>query len=379
MIPCQRHLFDIPDDVAYLNCAYMSPLLKTVTEAGVQALARKATPWKVTSDDFFTESEEARRLAAKLINATVDDIAIVPAVSYGLAVAAANLPLKPGETILILAEQFPSNVYTWREMAKACGAEVVTVDRPANGDWTGAILEKLDEQVAITALPHCHWTDGGIIDLVRIGEHCRAKGSALVLDITQSIGALPFDIQAIRPDIVAIGGYKWMMGPYSLGYLYVAPAHQDGKPLEQNWISRAGSENFARLIDYQDGYQPGARRFDVGERSNFALMPASIAAMSQLLDWGVQAIAETLAVKTGEIAERARTIGLAPMAAHARAGHFLGVRFPNGIPPGLPERLADNQVYVSLRGDSLRVTPHLYNNDADVDRLFSVLESLLQD
>ncbi|MGH1479673.1 MAG: aminotransferase class V-fold PLP-dependent enzyme [Geminicoccales bacterium] len=374
MIPCQRHLFDIPDDVAYLNCAYMSPFLKTVTEAGMQAIARKATPWKVVPTDFFTESEEARRLAAGLINAAADDIAIIPAVSYGLAVAARNLPLQSGQSILVLAEQFPSNVYTWREMARDQGAEIVTIERPADGDWTAAVLAKLDERVAITALPHCHWTDGGILNLEHIGQACRAIGSALVLDITQSIGALPFDVQAIKPDVVAIGGYKWMMGPYSLGYLYVAPAHQDGVPLEQNWILRAGSENFARLIDYQDAYQPGARRFDVGERSNFALIPASIAAMSQLRDWGVPAIAETLSAKTESIAERAREIGLAPMAAHARAGHFLGIRFPDAMPDGLPECLAENQVYVSLRGSSLRVTPHLYNNDADVDRLFDVLK-----
>ena len=167
-------------------------------------------------------------------------------------------------------------------------------------------------------------------------------------------------------------------GPYSLGFLYVAPRHQGGQPLEQNWISRAGSENFARLIDYRDEYQPGARRFDVGERSNFALMPQSIAALRMLLDWTVPAIAETLATKTAAIAERARTLGLAPMAASRRAGHFLGIRFPDGMPNGLPERLADNQVYVSLRGESLRVTPHLYNNETDVDRLFSVLEPLLK-
>lgn len=376
IIPCQRHLFDIPDDIAYLNCAYMSPLMKTVTEAGMRGIARKATPWTTVPGNFFDESEEARRLAARLINASADDIAIIPAVSYGLAVAARNLQVAAGEIILVLAEQFPSNVYTWREMARERGAEVVTVERPQDGDWTRAVLAKLDERVAITALPHCHWTDGGILDLERIGAACRGVRSALVLDITQSIGALPFDAQAIKPDIVAIGGYKWMMGPYSLGYLYVAPAHQGGRPLEQNWITRAGSENFSRLIDYQDAYQPGARRFDVGERSNFALIPASIAGMSQLLDWGVANIAETLATKTAVIAERAREIGLAPMAAHARAGHFLGVRFPKGIPDGLPERLAEERVYVSLRGSSLRVTPHLYNHDGDVDRLFAVLERL---
>ena len=377
MIPCQRHLFEIPDDVAYFNCAYQSPLLRSVTEAGVKAVRRKVTPWMVTPADFFTESEEAREHFARLVNATADDIAIIPAVSYGLAVAARNLWLDKGDAILVLAEQFPSNVYTWRELAKTTGAEVITVDRPRDGDWTRAILERLDERVAITALPHCHWTDGGIIDLETVGERCRTIGSALVLDITQSIGALPFDVAKVRPDYMIAACYKWMMGPYSLGFLYVAPEHRDGEPLEQNWIARAGSENFARLIDYRDDYQPGARRFDVGERSNFALMPQAIAALEQLLDWDVPSIAETLADKTATIAERARSVGLAPMAANRRAGHFLGVRFPEGVPAGLPERLAEGQVYVSLRGDSLRVTPHLFNNEQDVDRLFSVLTPML--
>ncbi|MGI9419051.1 MAG: aminotransferase class V-fold PLP-dependent enzyme [Geminicoccaceae bacterium] len=377
MIPCQRHRFEIPEDVAYLNCAYMSPLSNAVSAAGVEAATRKATPWVVRPVDFFTESEKARGLFARLVNAAADDIAIVPAASYGLAVAARNLPVDAGATILVLAEQFPSNVYTWRELAGEKNADVVTVERPHDGDWTRAILERLDDRVAITALPHCHWTDGGIIDLEAVGERCRSAGSALVVDLTQSIGALPFDVAAIRPDVMVAAGYKWMMGPYSLGYLYVAPEHQDGRPLEENWISRAGSENFARLIDYQDDYQPGARRYDMGERSNFGLMPASIAALEQLLDWTVPAIAETLAAKTAAIAERARSVGLAPMAASRRAGHFLGVRFPDGVPDGLPERLAENQVYVSLRGDSLRVTPHLYNNEADVDRLFSILEPML--
>lgn len=377
MIPCQRHLFDIPDDIAYLNCAYMSPSSKAVAAAGIEGARRKTSPWTLKPSDFFAESEEARALFARLVNAVADDIAIVPAASYGLAVAARNLPVSNGDTILLLAEQFPSNVYTWRELAKACGADVITINRPPDGDWTQAILDRLDRRVAITALPHCHWTDGGIIDLETVSESCRAVNSALVLDITQSIGALPFDVSSIRPDFVVAGGYKWMMGPYSLGYLYVAPAHQAGEPLEHNWITRKGSENFARLIDYQDDYQPGARRFDVGERSNFALMPASLAAMTQLLDWTVPAIAETLAAKTAAIAERARAIGLAPMAASRRAGHFLGVRFPDGLPDGLPERLAANQVYVSLRGDSLRITPHLYNSESDVDRLFSILEPML--
>jgi selenocysteine lyase/cysteine desulfurase len=377
MIPCQRALFDLPDDVAYLNCAYMSPLLKRAAAAGAEALARKCQPWTISPDDFFADSERARQLFATLLGATADDIALVPAASYGLAVAAANLRCPAGARILLLAEQFPSNVYTWRELASQRGAEVLTIERPPDDDWTGAVLAGLDERVAIAALPHCHWTDGGLLDLVAIGRRCREVGCALVLDVTQSLGALPLDLAAVAPDFLVCPGYKWLLGPYSLGYLYAAPQHQEGRPLEQNWIAREGSEDFARLIDYRERYQPGARRFDVGERSNFALLPVSIVALEQLLAWGVAEIAATLATRTAAIAARATALGLRATAADLRAGHFLGLRFPHGVPPGLPERLAEERVHVSLRGDSLRVTPHLYNDERDSDRLLAVLEALV--
>jgi selenocysteine lyase/cysteine desulfurase len=377
MISCQRDLFDLPQDVAYLNCAYMSPLLKLAVAQGAAGIARKARPWTISADDFFTDSERARSLFAELLGAGADDIALVPAASYGIAVAAANLPLREGRRILVLAEQFPSNVYAWRELARRKGGEVVTLQRPPDGDWSAAILARLDERVAITALPHCHWTDGGLIDLVSIAARCREVGSALVIDASQSLGALPFDLAAVRPDYLACAGYKWLLGPYSLSYLYVAPRWQDGQPIEHNWIARTGSEDFSGLVIYQDSYQPRARRFDVGERANFGLMPAGIAGLEQLLRWGQPAIIETLATRTADIVRRASALGLQALPAQLRAGHFLGLRFPGGAPAGLPERLAKEHVHVSLRGDSLRVTPHLYNNDADVDRLFGVLERTL--
>ena len=104
----------------------------------------------------------------------------------------------------MLAEQFPSNVYAWRELARRKGGEVVTLQRPPDGDWSAAILARLDERVAITALPHCHWTDGGLIDLVSVAARCREVGSALVIDATQSLGALPLDLAAIRPGFLGL-------------------------------------------------------------------------------------------------------------------------------------------------------------------------------
>jgi selenocysteine lyase/cysteine desulfurase len=282
----QRQLFDIPPGVAYLNCAYMAPQLRSVTEAGLSAVQRKASPWTVPPSAFFDESERLRSTFASVAGVDADAIALVPSVSYGIGTAVANVDIAAGQTVVVLAEQFPSNVYPWRAAAAASGAEVLTVARPADGDWTAAVATAVDERTAVVAVPQCHWTDGSIVDLVAVGAAAREVGAALVVDATQSFGAVPFDVAAVQPDFLVTAGYKWLLGPYSLGYLYVAPHRRDGVPLEHNWITRAGSEDFAALVDYRDEPAPGARRYDVGERSNFVLVPMALAALEQILAWG---------------------------------------------------------------------------------------------
>jgi selenocysteine lyase/cysteine desulfurase len=374
MIPSQRQLFDIPDEIAYLNCAYLGPLSKAVVAAGREAAARKARPWEIGSEDFFTETEIARGLFARIINADDEDVAIIPAASYGVSVAARNLQLEKNQSIVLLAEQFPSNVYAWRESADNAGARVVTVERPEHGDLTRAVLDAIDERTAIVALPNCHWADGALLDLERIARRCREIGASLVLDVTQSAGVMPLDVRVIRPDYLVAACYKWLLGPYSTGFLYVAPHRQAGKPIEYNWRARIGSDNFAELVNYQDAYLPGALRFDVGECANFHTMPAVIAALQQIVDWNPALIAQTLAARNADIAGRAAALGLECLDSKQRAGHFLGLRFSGGIPGGLLDALRKARVFVSVRGDTLRITPHVYNDDADADRLIHALE-----
>jgi selenocysteine lyase/cysteine desulfurase len=368
----QRELFDIPDDVAYFNCATMAPLLRAAGAAAEAALARRARPWLISSDDWFTGAEERRALFARLAGVDPEGVALVPATSYGLAVAAANLRARPGQRVLVMADDYPSNRYTWQRFARRTGAEVVAVERREGRTWGEALVEATDERTAVVAVLAVHWTDGGAVDLAAVGARAREAGAALVVDASQALGAVPLDLAAVRPDFLVTVGYKWLLGPVALGYLYVAEAHRDGVPLEENWISRLGSEDFAALVDYQDRYQPGARRFDVGQRTAFEATPMATAALRQLLDWEVPRVAATLGAITGRIRREVEAIGLR-LTSTDRAPHMLGVAVPGEARRAVAAALADAGVHVGVRGSSLRVAPHLWTTDQDVERLVGAL------
>ena len=369
-----RELFEIPEGITYLNCASMAPQLQSVTEAGLRAVRTKASPWNLSGPEWFSGSEELRALAARVMGTDSDAVALVPAASYGIATAAASLPFSSGQTIVILHQQFPSNVYAWYELAKKKGGHVVVAQRAAGVDWTEALIQAIDDNTAIVAVPQCHWTDGSKVDLERVGQRARDVGAAFVIDASQSLGASPLNLERIQPDFLVAVGYKWLLGPYGLGYLYVAPKWREaGVPLEQSWIARAGSDDFSRLVDHTDAYRPGARRFDMGESPQFVLAPMAIAALQQILAWGVERIQQTLSLLTEKIAQLAADIDYSVLPPEQRSAHMIGIRPARGIPAGLPQRLHEANVYVSVRGDSIRIAPYLYNDASDIERLFAVL------
>lgn len=377
-IGSQRDLFEIRDGVTFLNCANMSPQLRSVTSSGIEAVKSKESPWLISPPDWFSAPERLRELAAKLIGVDAEAVALVPSVSYGIAIAAANVKVERGQYIVLLNEQFPSNVYAWKVLAAQQNANIRTVQREPGGTWTDAVRAAIQNDTAVVTVPNCHWTDGSLIDLVEVGAKARSVGAALVVDASQSLGAYPIDIMKVQPDFLVSVGYKWLMGPYGLGYLYVAPVwREQGLPIENSWLSRAGSEDFAGLVDYQDEYRSGARRFDMGEFPQFVLVPMAIEALRQILNWGVENIQNSLAILTKEIEQRVLKIGGSALPAGKRAAHMIGIRLPNGLPDQLSKRLASENIFVSIRGDSIRVAPHLYNDKADIDRLFEVLDEIL--
>lgn len=382
MLTCQRDQFFLPDDTHYLNCAYMAPLARPVEEAGIAGMRRKRVPSGITAADFFTDAERARRRFARLVNiADPARVAIIPSASYGVAVAAGNLRVRRGQNVVIAHQQFPGNVYAWRALARREGLELRAVAPPDDAArrapaWNERLLDAIDDGTAAVAIGHVHWTDGTRFDLAALGERARAVGAALIIDGTQSVGALPFDVERLRPDALVCAGYKWLLGPYSIGLAYFGPRFDGGTPLEETWIAREGSEDFRALVDYRDAYLPGAVRYDVGERSNFILLPMLIAALELLLAWGADEIQAYCRALTAELLAEAASLGFAVEEEAGRGAHLFGLRAPPRVDvPRLQALLAERRVAVSLRGSAIRVSPHVYNDSADVAALLDCLRA----
>ena len=369
MLACQRALFDVPRDVAYLNNAASSPLPIPVRAAGEAGVAAKCRPWTMDNAAIARQAMAVRAAVARLIGAAPGDIAITPSVAYGVATAAANLPMPPGSRILLAAGEFPSQSYAWARRAEQSGATLDIVKPPGDGDWTSALLARITQPglppVSVAALTPLHWTDGSLIAIEQLAPALRAQGAAIVVDATQAAGILPLNVAALGADYLVFPTYKWVLGPYTLAFLYAAPGRQSDAPLEQHGSNhRGGSEPF-------DGQPPvllpSAERFDMGERFNPVSLPMALAGMELLAGWGQATVAERLRWLTDSLAQHAEAAGWHPVPRAQRPPHILGLRPPAGTDVAATvTRLAASGVHVAQRGGVMRVSAHVFNDEADV-------------
>jgi selenocysteine lyase/cysteine desulfurase len=377
MLPSQRALFEIPRQICYLNAASFSPLPLRTLEAGRAAVLRKGTPWTLEAGFANAQHDRARSAAARLIQAEPSDIALIPSISYGVATAAKLLTLGRGTRVIVLENDHSSPVLEWQTRAKAQGFTVETIRQPDDGDWTSAVLESIARPgappVSLASISSVHWSDGGLIDVDKIGAALKQQGAAFLIDATQGAGVLAMDVQRLDPDFVIFPTYKWLLGPYGRAFLYVAKRHQDGIPLEQTASGRSNvrAENAVYFSDLS--YVPDARRFDMGERDHFISMEMASIGMEMVADWGAPAIVQRLAMLTERIAQAVRGIGVHVPEPHLRAPHILSLAFKGGMPAGLIEGMASEGVYVAPRLGRMRVSPHVYNDEADADRFVEVL------
>jgi selenocysteine lyase/cysteine desulfurase len=375
----QKHLFQLPEDIHYLNGAYMSPLLKSVEEAGLEGLIRKRNPTLITPNDFFENAEKLKVNFGKLINGNPQQVAIIPSASYGLMSAVKNLPTSNGNTALILSEEFPSDFYTLRKWCTDHGKNLKIIDAPSGYEkrgelWNNAILSNINHDTSVVVLSSIHWTDGTLFNLKEIGKRCKQFDAILIVDGTQSVGALPIDVRDFNIDALICAGYKWLLGPYSIGVAYFSEKFNAGIPLEESWMNKSNAQNFSGLTSYVNDYTPGAGRYNVGESSNFILLPMLNKAIEQILNWNVEAIQAYSDQLTLPLTKYLRENDFWVEDDPFRAKHLFGFVLPQWMAQDdLLKKLQERKIHISLRGKAIRVSTHLYNTESDINSLISTL------
>lgn len=382
-LPSQRHLFDIPDDICYLNAAAWGPLPNAVAEAGRTGAMRKARPWELPADFTRMQHERARRAAAGLINASPGDVALIPSVGYGCSTAAKIFKVPAGARVLLLQDDHTSPMLDWMARSGEGGFETEIIERPADGDWTNAVLEAIERPgaapLAIASISSVHWSDGGAIDLQPLADALRRHGAGFLIDATHAAGVTEIDVAKLDPDFVVFPTYKWLLGPYGRAFAYVARRHQDGVPLEQTAHGRRDvvAEHDVYFADLR--YREDARRFDMGERDHFISMEMASAGMELVASWGTAALTERLAYLTGRIATGlADCPGVVVPDERYRAPHILSLAFSGGIPADLATHLAAENIFIAPRLGRMRVSPHAYNTEADIDRFTQAMHRLMR-
>ncbi|MEZ4809262.1 MAG: aminotransferase class V-fold PLP-dependent enzyme [Allomuricauda sp.] len=379
ILKTQRDLFDIPEHIAYFNCAYYSPLLKESASRLHTGVSSKSRPWERTPADFFNDAESVRQLSSDIFGGDPNGFAVVPSASYGISSASRILEstLTKNDGVLVVAEEFPSIVLSMKRLANETGAKLITVETPEDKNWTEAILNRMDGTIRVVAISSCHWTNGAFIDLKRIREKCDECDTILLIDATQTLGAMPLSIEEIRPDFLVASGYKWLLSPYGFSLFYVDGRWRNERPLEETWVARENAQDFANLVDYSDAYMKGSRRFEVGEKCTPTILPGAIAALEQIKEWGVDNIAETLLNINQQIEKNLLQLGFTLPPNSQRCPHMLGAVTPPNSSQNLVAELKSRNIYISQRGRSLRFAPHLYINDNDIDRLNSTISELI--
>lgn len=347
----------------------------------MEGMQRKRNPAGIKALDFFTGVETLRGSFARLVGAQAIQTAVIPSASYGLQTAISNLPVNKGDHALVIGGEFPSDYYNIESWCAEHHKTLTTIAAPPDWEgrgrvWNERILEAIRPDTIALVISSVHWMLGTRFDLEAIGRRCRETGTYFIVDGSQSVGAIPMDVQAFNIDALVCVGYKWLLGPYSIGMAAFSEKFNEGRPIEETWTARVNAEDFTSLTDYNHEYKPGATRFSTGESSNFILAPMLNAAIEQLLEWQPAEIAQYCRQLSSPFAAFIREKGGQIEEEAWRSPHLFGF----GLPPGINgnnfiEKLQGSRISVSRRGQSIRVSPHLYNTAAD----FLALEELLMD
>jgi cysteine desulfurase / selenocysteine lyase len=362
-------------DQTFLNHASTGPLPQRAVHALQEATALRAEPWRFTQELQFGTLAKARAGCARLINADQRDVALMVNTSYGLNLAARALPFDAGDVVITSDREYPSNIYPWMELETARGIALKRI--PCDGVLPDeeAIMAALDgPRVRAVVLSWVSFATGYRIDVARIGHACRERGIWFILDAIQGVGAAPLDVRAVDVDVVACGAQKWLLSPWGTGFVWLRPdLVQTLRPVDVSWMATRSSDDFTRLIDYDFTYRDDARRFEMITLpyQDFIGLNASLDLFLEVGLDEVYAQIERLTTRIVRWASGTPGVRLVtPPGREQRAG-IVAVAPPD--PVAASERLTSAGVTHSLREAAIRLSPHFYNTNDEIDRALALL------
>ncbi len=365
-------------DVVYLNAAATGPLpARTVAELERWTRLR-AEPWNIALDEQFDTLAKARKLCAGLIGADADEIALVPNTSTGINVAAQVLPIPHDKVIIGYDGEFPANVYPWMAIERRGGARYEQIPLLTGGlpDWD-ALPARLDRgDVAVVAISWVSFVSGDRADLATIGAMCRERGIWFVVDAIQGVGTTRLDVHACNIDILSCGAQKWLLSPWGAGFCYVRRELVETlEPRTVGWLAVKGAEDFSHMLEYNLDYAADARKFEVATIP-YQDMAGMVSSLEMLHEIGVASVEKKIHSLLGRLVSgiaRIRTLSLVTPADPSRRAGI--VSFNVADVATVSARLNDAKVTHSVRGGGvIRLAPHIYNTETEIDRVLSLLD-----
>jgi selenocysteine lyase/cysteine desulfurase len=372
-----RTEFPWTSEAVYLNAASIGPLPLRTRRAVEEFAALRSAPHRMQERHFFPLLSEARRLAAQLINADPDEIALAPNTSYGINLAARSLPLAAGDVVLVSDREFPANVYPWLALQRrGIVVELVPVTPDGWPDEARLLQRVEDRRVRVLAVSLVQFGSGYAVDLASLSRACRATDTWLVVDAIQAVGQLPVDVRQTPVDVFACGGQKWLLSPWGSGFVYVQRNLFDLlPPADVGWMAYEGTDDLNRLTDYGSTLRPNARRYELVTLP-YQDVAGLVASVGLLLEIGIEAIQRHLAEIEAPLLEWAANRGVtvsSPIDPPHRSG-IVCLDLPDA--PRAYVALRRAGVVTSLREGSIRLAPHLYNTAEDLRRVGEILETL---
>lgn len=374
MDPIQaRDLFPTTQNHAFLNHASAGPFSKPVAEAMQCQIARRLELGsRGATDDENPPSSLARRGAAHLIGADEAEVCLTRNTSHGLNIVAAGLPWQAGDNMITAETEFPANVYPWKNLERK-GVTLRFARAHDNRILVDDVAALMDDRTRLVAISFVEFVTGFRNDLVALADLCHQRGGLLCVDGIQGVGALSLDVGQVPLDFLSVGGAKWLMGPIGTGFLFVRRQHIPSLDLAMaGWM---GTTDIHEYFRYDLPWREDACRFEEGSLNVIGATGLD-AALKVLLSVGLDRIQARIMSLTDRLIQGLTQRGyqiISPVAHERERSGIISFQHAGHGPAYLERRLSEAQVIISRRGPFIRVSPHFYNNEEDIDRLLAAL------